>query len=405
LSSTNQSTKELLLTLDRVRGCAFARLRTPIIIATAVLGGLLTPSLSAASTISTVGSFTGSAICCFGDPNTATYGQTITVPAGETSLQSFTFYLHLPTSLKFRAFVYAWDGEKATGPALYESADLQTTEFAEGLYQPITASTGGVAVTPGQQYVLFFSTSNDKAADEGTELEGSWAWVTGTPYAGGIATWLNNGYEPTLWTNPTEEWSRPEASMEFSAVFGRSPIVTSVSPSSSSPGAEVKIKGENLGGATKVMFGSTPATSFTVISETEISAVIPPGVSGTMYVTIVTPAGASAPSAGDLVTVTTPSLTGPAPPAPIAAPVPHKIARCVVPFMRAFHKGAVKRALLAAGCTLGKIAHHYNRIHRGGLVEQNLHQTTEGPLGTEVGVWFSLGGHKRNHQRKHHRRS
>ena len=114
----------------------------------------------------------------FGAPTkTPTYGQVVTAPAGDNTLNSFTFYVKTPTNLIFRPFDYAWDGNKATGAGLYEGPDTHTTE--PNAFQPTTIHTGGVTVTLGHQYVLFFSISKDSAADEGTHLTGKWGYLSG----------------------------------------------------------------------------------------------------------------------------------------------------------------------------------------------------------------------------------
>ncbi|MEU2041992.1 IPT/TIG domain-containing protein [Nocardia niwae] len=72
------------------------------------------------------------------------------------------------------------------------------------------------------------------------------------------------------------------------------PALTSVSPSSSSAagGTTVTLTGTNLSTASAVLFGSTAATSFTVDSDTQITAVSPAGT-GTVQVTVTTVAGTS----------------------------------------------------------------------------------------------------------------
>jgi hypothetical protein len=67
------------------------------------------------------------------------------------------------------------------------------------------------------------------------------------------------------------------------------PSVTSFTPTSGSTGAVVTIAGTKLTGATAVSFGGTPASSFTVNSEYQISATIGAGATGTVSVT--TPSG------------------------------------------------------------------------------------------------------------------
>jgi len=71
------------------------------------------------------------------------------------------------------------------------------------------------------------------------------------------------------------------------------PVVSSVSPSSGSAGSSVALDGTGLTGATGVEFGSTAAESFTVDSDTQITAVVPAG-EGAVEVVVTTPAGVSA---------------------------------------------------------------------------------------------------------------
>ncbi len=78
------------------------------------------------------------------------------------------------------------------------------------------------------------------------------------------------------------------------------PVVTSVIPTSgpAAGGTTVTITGTDLTGATAVRFGSTAATNFTVNSATQITAIAPAG-SGNVDVTVTTPGGTSATTAGD----------------------------------------------------------------------------------------------------------
>ncbi|MFD7408077.1 IPT/TIG domain-containing protein [Streptomyces sp. NPDC059866] len=75
------------------------------------------------------------------------------------------------------------------------------------------------------------------------------------------------------------------------------PVVTSVSPSQGPPtgGTTVIVTGIDFTGVVIVRFGSIPATSFTVNSSTQITAVTPSG-SGTVNVTVTTTQGTSAQS-------------------------------------------------------------------------------------------------------------
>ncbi|MFJ8439966.1 IPT/TIG domain-containing protein [Kitasatospora griseola] len=74
------------------------------------------------------------------------------------------------------------------------------------------------------------------------------------------------------------------------------PTVTGLSPASGprAGGTSVTITGTNLLGATAVTFGSTPAASFTVNSDTSITAVTPAHTAGAVDVTVTTASGTSA---------------------------------------------------------------------------------------------------------------
>ncbi len=92
-------------------------------------------------------------ISSFGYPDTATYGQVITAPTnGDVALQSFSFQMNMTDSAcAFRGYVYAWDGTKATGPALFKGP-IQTT-LGSGAYEKIDFKAEGVILTPGAQCV------------------------------------------------------------------------------------------------------------------------------------------------------------------------------------------------------------------------------------------------------------
>lgn len=76
------------------------------------------------------------------------------------------------------------------------------------------------------------------------------------------------------------------------------PTVTSLTPATgpqAGGGTPVVIAGTNFTGATAVLFGTVPATSFTVDSSTQITATAPPAASsGPVSVTVTNPSGTSA---------------------------------------------------------------------------------------------------------------
>ncbi|WP_258544008.1 IPT/TIG domain-containing protein [Streptomyces ipomoeae] len=88
------------------------------------------------------------------------------------------------------------------------------------------------------------------------------------------------------------------------------PVVSSISPNQGpvSGGTTVTVIGSGFTGVLTVRFGNKPATSFTVDSSTQITAVAPSGV-GTVNVTVTTSQGTSA-QAALFTYVAAPSLTG-----------------------------------------------------------------------------------------------
>ena len=84
-------------------------------------------------------------------------------------------------------------------------------------------------------------------------------------------------------------------------IYGAAPSITSISPTSGATagGTSVTITGTGFTGATGVTFGSTAATSFTVNSDTSITAVAPAGSNGVVSIRVTTPLGTSADTAND----------------------------------------------------------------------------------------------------------
>lgn len=183
-------------------------------LATALFAGQV-----AAQNIDTTAAATAS-LGTFGVPDAAVFGQTIIIPAGSTQLTSFGFKMeNVPSTVVFRGEVYQWDdvNQRATGPALYESAVRSTTGATPQL---VTFSPpGGVTVVPGQKYVIFATTSRDQAGASGT---GDWAAAYSNPYAGGDAVYLTSGADPALWTSTG--WTvLTFADFGFVATFGAAP--------------------------------------------------------------------------------------------------------------------------------------------------------------------------------------
>jgi Fibronectin type III domain/IPT/TIG domain len=138
--------------------------------------------------------------------------------------------------------------------------------------------------------------------------------------ASSASTWTWNGTDWAQVTPETSPSARTETAMAYDGgtaqivLFGgdvggggntdtwvlNPPSVTGISPSAGpvSNDAPIEITGTGFTGATAVDFGSSPATSYTILSGTEITAT-PPGGSGAVDVTVTNPDGSSSTSSDD----------------------------------------------------------------------------------------------------------
>jgi len=165
-------------------------------------------------------------ISSFGVTDTATYGETITVPAGASPLNAFSFEIgNCGANVTMRGEVYAWNGTMATGAALYESAPFTLTDSAA--FQLVTFTPGSLTL-PAGQYVLFASTSKDQSGAQHSACR--WGALTNdTGYTGGAFVFMNNTANAALWT--TNAWSNIAEDLAFQ-VTGLSAAVPAASTTS-----------------------------------------------------------------------------------------------------------------------------------------------------------------------------
>jgi uncharacterized protein with beta-barrel porin domain len=156
-------------------------------------------------------------ISSWGVTNTATYGQTITPTTGQRILTGFTFELARTsgTASQYQAFVYQWDSanNRITGTALFSSAVF--TAPAATTFTAVTINTGSIVLTPGQQYVLFLSTSNQQPQASASYKYGS--LTNNTTYAGGQFVFQNNG--ANFGNLSTSSWSSIADDLAFTAML------------------------------------------------------------------------------------------------------------------------------------------------------------------------------------------
>jgi hypothetical protein len=157
----------------------------------------------------------------------------------------------------------------------------------------------------------------------------------------------------------------PGQEIELSAEVQPLALITSLSPGRGSiaGGTEVIITGENLSGATAVKFGDAPAETFTVDSETRITATTPKVTApGLVNVTITTAGGVSAGSRSDRFSYTA----------------------CVVPKLKGKTLKADKIALRKGGCKLGRVTGRRSKTAK--VVRQSAKPGKVLPRGAAVNV-------------------
>ncbi|MBX9734576.1 MAG: IPT/TIG domain-containing protein, partial [Chitinophagaceae bacterium] len=120
--------------------------------------------------------------------------------------------------------------------------------------------------------------------------------------------------------NVTVTWMESVGSVVViqSARFSAAPIISSISPNQgpATGGTTITITGANFNNVLNVFFG-TQAASFEVSSNTQITAISPPGNGGVVDITVVTSNGISPISSNARFTYLQPS-----PPPPSAIPLP-----------------------------------------------------------------------------------
>ncbi|MCB5185452.1 FxDxF family PEP-CTERM protein [Methylobacillus gramineus] len=145
-------------------------------------------SAANAANISTLDQWDGtidSSVSPFGTPDTATYGQTISIGDVAQVLQSFTFNL-TALDAAFTVEVGTWTGSRV-GEIVYQSDPFSFSAQSE--FTAITASPD-ITLNANSQYVLYFTTSGIQNNQESTN---AWGLTADSAYTGGTFVYLNNG--------------------------------------------------------------------------------------------------------------------------------------------------------------------------------------------------------------------
>jgi hypothetical protein len=129
------------------------------------------------------------------------------------------------------------------------------------------------------------------------------SWVPCTANPPGICAQSIYSFDPATGTSAlVSNVSTPMQEISDGLAPALAPTITAVSPASGplAGGTSVTITGSGFTGATAVNFGSTPASSFAVNSDSQITATSPAATSvGPVDVTVITPDGTSATSPAD----------------------------------------------------------------------------------------------------------
>jgi hypothetical protein len=237
-------------------------------------------------------------------------------------------------------------GVGASGPETSKSTELQTFPTA-------------LQIKAGQTIGL----DNSNSTEDGDRVAAFQA------PAAELALWnpfLAEGASraPKLFTGEEEGGEPLGAEVAFNADIVPRPGVVLIGPAAGpiQGGTSVAIAGHDFTAASAVKFGASPAASYSVVSDSTITAVSPPGVVGPVDVTVTTVGGTSPQVAADQFAYTA----------------------CIVPRLTGFKLKADRKKLRISGCALGKVR---GKRHKSARVKkQSAKSGTALPPGSPINV-------------------
>jgi IPT/TIG domain-containing protein/PASTA domain-containing protein len=179
---------------------------------------------------------------------------------------------------------------------------------------------------------------------------------------------------PPLAEGSTTAGTGPNSGVElaFNADVQPPPTISSVTPSSGTfkGGTGVTITGSDFADVKSIAFGTTPAQSFGVGSEGQITAIAPAAAGpGPVDISVTTVAGKSVATSVSQFTYTA----------------------CVVPKLKQKKVKAARKALRRAGCKLGKVKRSPKAGKGAKVIKQSAKPRTVLPPGSKVNVTLGKG--------------
>jgi hypothetical protein len=281
----------------------------------------------------TITADTATSITAVSPSGTGTVGVTVTTPGGTSSPLSY-FYVGAPFKATLSPVAGATAGGNtvtitgtglSTATAVHFGANSATPTVVNDSQLTVTVPAGtaagavGVSITTaggttnGLSYTyVAVPTLTSLSPSSGSVTGATTLTLTGTNLTGATAVTFGATAATSFTVNSATQITAVApagtgtVSVTVTTPGGTSnglsfsyvavPTLTSVSPSSGLlvGGTSVTLTGTNLTGATAVTFGATAATSFTVNSATQITAVAPAGpLLGAVSVTVTTAGGTS----------------------------------------------------------------------------------------------------------------
>jgi hypothetical protein len=197
-------------------------------------------------------------------------------------------------------------------------------------------------------------------------------------------------WEPALAVGATASGTEiPSDAYAFNADVQPAPTIDSLGTTSgpTGGGTTVTIGGTDFESASAVKFGATPAASYMVNSEGQITATSPAGSAGSVPVSVTTIAGTA--TSGQQFTYQGPAVSNP-PPTPTSISTPAKT--CTVPMLKGKTLKASKTKIRGADCKVGKVTKKKGaKAGTGKVVGQSKKPGTVLPAGAVVKVTLGRG--------------